>query len=971
MVISRLFQVIGSVKAIYLYVSRVAMLKHRYDILLALVALPLLFWGGRGLDVPILDEPTPPSTLRAVDTLMSKMSVEDRIAQLFVTKHWVGDDRIGGYMLEGLSFTDSTKPVMNDLGLPFFIGFDLRNGDQSAKFPYELLGRFKDSSLIASYSEVFASHLSSQNVNFVLGPNVDLIGYDSDLDWNRSFSDQPEYALEIGQAVVESFQDFGINCVISSFPGVGSSQYSIQGEPPMIFSKEKRLKRADWIPFKALVNAGIENVLIGNVKVPAIDSGTNWIASNSPRVHAELKNTLGFEGLIWADLSEGYGTMAVDHFLAGSDLMIVDSDISKYINEIKSATEQGLIIQEDIDNRCRRVLEAKLQHNAISIEDELESSELALEAQLVSASTVLLRNDSAIVPIRNLDRHTIGLVKIGGFNEELTWLLHRYAPGHSHHFSFENLENSYSEFAKSKSSLSRLIVIAEPQEDLPRKRFGLSMHMQRVIERMAQNQSVIFIWKGNPKALIHVSNIPELQAIMVSSMDSKLSDDLAIQSVFGGREISGQLKRKVGGEYDRSFGLTTQKIRLAYGFPEEVGIKSEYLNPIDSIVLEAILQKATPGAQVWFAKDGVVVYNKAIGFHTYEEEDTVRLDDLYDLASITKIAGSVAGLMSLTQDSLFNLDYNLCDYLAEWVDTTEYRNMGLREILAHQAGLPAFIPFYAKTLKKGVPRFDIYSLAQNEVYPYRVARELYINKAQPDKMFRQILNLPIKDKRYKYSDVGYYFMLRIIEKQSGMAMNEYLDQEYYQPLGMTTMTYRPLEKFDKSRITPTEYDRYFRNQLVHGDVHDPGAAMLGGVGGHAGLFSNANDLGKLMQLYLNKGEYGGDRYFDSTIINDFIRCQFCDNDNRRGAGFDKPVFDGPGPTCGCTAREAFGHQGFTGTTTWADPDKNVVYVFLSNRVYPNADNRKLASMNVRTDVQQVFYDAIEKSKLSSKANELN
>jgi len=231
-------------------------------------------------------------------------------------------------------------------------------------------------------------------------------------------------------------------------------------------------------------------------------------------------------------------------------------------------------------------------------------------------------------------------------------------------------------------------------------------------------------------------------------------------------------------------------------------------------------------------------------------------------------------------------------------------------------------------------------------------------------MFSQILNHPLSsEKKYKYSDIGYYFALRIIEIQSKMPMDMFLDSTIYRPLGLSTMTYKPLEKFNKSRITPTEFDRDFRHQLVHGDVHDPGAAMLGGVGGHAGLFSNANDLGILMQMYLNGGNYGGEQLIDSTILADYIRCQFCDNDNRRGAGFDKPLREsGNGPTCGCTNKEAFGHQGFTGTVTWADPGENVVYVFLSNRVYPSANNKKLAELNIRTDMQQAFYDAIKKNR---------
>jgi beta-N-acetylhexosaminidase len=283
------------------------------------------------------------------------------------------------------------------------------------------------------------------------------------------------------------------------------------------------------------------------------------------------------------------------------------------------------------------------------------------------------------------------------------------------------------------------------------------------------------------------------------------------------------------------------------------------------------------------------------------------------------------------------------------------------------------VPFYSKTLSKGSPKYDVYSLAKSDVYPNRVAREFYIRKGYEDVMFSQILNNPLSDvKKYKYSDIGYYFALRIIEMQSQMAMDTFLERRIYKPLGLSLMTYKPLNKFDKNRITPTELDRNYRKQLIHGDVHDPGAAMLGGVGGHAGLFSNANDLGILMQMYLNGGEYGGEQFIDSTILADYIRCQYCDNNNRRGAGFDKPLREsGNGPSCGCTDKEAFGHQGFTGTVTWADPTENVVYVFLSNRVYPSASNRKLAEMDIRTNLQQAFYDAINKNREVAKNDSEN
>ncbi|MEM9022605.1 MAG: serine hydrolase [Bacteroidota bacterium] len=299
------------------------------------------------------------------------------------------------------------------------------------------------------------------------------------------------------------------------------------------------------------------------------------------------------------------------------------------------------------------------------------------------------------------------------------------------------------------------------------------------------------------------------------------------------------------------------------------------------------------------------------------------------------------------------------------MDTTEqYLNMNLREMLAHQARLLPWIPFYQKTLVKGQPRYDIYSLAPSKTYPHRVAENLYIHKDYPQTILSRIVDSPLRKKHgYKYSDLGYYFLKEIVERQTGQPLDAYMHQAFYAPLGMTTMTYRPLEKFPKKRLVPTEYDLAFRKQQIQGDVHDPGAAMMGGVAGHAGLFSNANDLAKLMQLYLNGGTYGGEQLLTQATIDDFSRCQFCDDDNRRGAGFDKPTAPGEsGPTCDCVSGNSFGHSGFTGTITWADTDEEVIYVFLSNRVYPDARNKKLVEMNIRTNIMQVVYDAVNNAK---------
>jgi len=355
------------------------------------------------------------------------------------------------------------------------------------------------------------------------------------------------------------------------------------------------------------------------------------------------------------------------------------------------------------------------------------------------------------------------------------------------------------------------------------------------------------------------------------------------------------------------------------------------------------------------------VFQKSYGHHTYDKNIKVENHHLYDLASITKIAASTASLMKLQEAGLVNVDSTLKFYLPQLLDSSEYGNINIKEMLAHQAGLTAWIPFYTKTLKLTKPNPVYYSTTKKENYSTQVAENLYMLDSYKDSIFRQILDTPLaENKKYKYSDLGYYFLKEIMERKSNTTLNYLSDSLFYKPMGLRTMGYLPLNRFSKNDITPTEDDKTFRGQLIHGYVHDQGAAMLGGVGGHAGLFSNANDLGVFMYMLSKYGVYGGERYLEENTVKYFTKAHFTSNDNRRGIGFDKPVRSGAGgPTCeGCASLNSFGHSGFTGTIAWADPDKGLVFVFLSNRVNPSAENKKLITDGVRTKIQQCLYDAI-------------
>jgi CubicO group peptidase (beta-lactamase class C family) len=333
---------------------------------------------------------------------------------------------------------------------------------------------------------------------------------------------------------------------------------------------------------------------------------------------------------------------------------------------------------------------------------------------------------------------------------------------------------------------------------------------------------------------------------------------------------------------------------------------------------------------------------------------------LYDLASITKIAATTASIMKLVDEKKININENLGYYLPQVVGSNK-QNIILREMLAHQAGLKDWIPFWMKTVEKGEYKPGIYNTVRNDDYPKRVADHLFINKNYEDSIYKQIIESPVKDTgKYVYSDLGYYFLKKIIEKQTFVPEERYVIKYFYSPLGLSTMGYKPRDRFDLDRIVPTELDKKFRKQLIHGDVHDQGAAMLGGVGGHAGLFSDANDLAVMMQLFLNKGEYGGKRYIDSATISEFTKCQYCKT-NRRAIGFDKPETnpDKISPVCGCVSPYSFGHTGFTGTIAWADPANQLVFIFLSNRVNPNADDNKLVKTGIRSRIQEVIFEALK------------
>ena len=482
------------------------------------------------------------------------------------------------------------------------------------------------------------------------------------------------------------------------------------------------------------------------------------------------------------------------------------------------------------------------------------------------------------------------------------------------------------------------------------------------------NEKVIAIIFGvkNKYNTNHIIGLPfsNCTSILYCNDTTEYAQQEAAQLIMGARKnsppntISPGIKYILGAQQIEQKEIKTNG-RLRYANFSTVGLNEDDLNRIDSIALNGISEGAFPGCQVLVSIKGKIIYQKSFGHHTYESgANTVKNSDVYDIASITKIAGSTLLAMYLEHFNLFNVDDTLGKYVPELTGNTAYQKIIIREMMAHQAGLKSWIPFYIKTLKDGELNPQIYRSRKDSVYSLEVAENIFIDQDYTKRMYEKILSTPLGPKKYKYSDLCYYFTQKVFESILGEGQDAFLHRAIYTPMGLQNIRYHPLNYFKKERIVPTEHDHKFRKQLVHGYVHDPGAAMLGGVGGHAGLFSNAADLASIMQLFLQNGSYAGNKFFTASIREKFTKKQF--ENNRRAIGFDRPRENGGGTCDKLASQISFGHSGFTGALAWADPRDEVIFIFLSNRVHPDQENWKIRDMNIRTDMQHVVYKALNR-----------
>ncbi len=666
--------------------------------------------------------------------------------------------------------------------------------------------------------------------------------------------------------------------------------------------------------------------------------------------------------------------------------VIFSNNKQKDFSSLKRAFDNDLLSEQILEKSCKKMIEYHLLlHNSPGYKTYFNNDKLIQQfiTNIYAKGNVLLEN-KGIIPINNFKNRKIASLHIGSENiSEFQKNISKYCQ--CDHFDERKIPDEKELFhLRDKMAQYNTIIVAVNGDWL---NDNTKEALYSFLHQISSDAELILVHFGSGNNLENLPKEHPFKAVLLSFELNDLSQSFAAQILFGGISAQGKLAKNINPNYPFGTGLFTQKCRLGY-FPVSGIAMQDTLSLIDQVAYKAIRERATPGCQVLVVKDGNVIYDKAFGYHTYNKKRHVETSDLYDIASVTKIVASVPSVMKMVDEGKITIDDSLSQHIPRLLNTNK-SGMIIANMLIHQAGLQSWIPFYLETIDKDkLHGENLYSRKYTSVYNIKLDKHLYLNKAvhYRSDIFRHSksddFSIQVTDKwymnknyvdsmyqkidashvsshpKYLYSDLGYYYLKEIIESKYQQPINKFVETNFYNKLGAYRTLYKPLEKYNKKEIIPTEDDKIWRNELIQGYVHDPGAAMLGGVGGHAGVFSDSEGLAKILQMYLYKGAYGGEHYIDSTTIVKFTSVY--KEGNRRGLGFDKPVLepDIAGPTSKEVSESSFGHSGFTGTLVWADPKYNLIYVFLSNRINPNQYNKKLIKTDVRTKIQSAIYRSL-------------
>lgn len=938
-----------------------------------------------------------------VDSVFNSLNEDQRIAQLMVVRMASLDGRrvvfyekevreaIQKYNIGGICLFQGgpTKQasIINEMQsiskTPLFISIDAENGlgmrmDSVISLPRQMMiGAIDDPSLVYQYGKLVGEQCKRIGIQINYAPVVDINNNPANPVINdRSFGEDKYKVAMLGIQYMRGMQDAGVMACAKHFPGHGDVSVDSHYDLPVVTKSKAELDSLELYPFRQMVKAGVGAVMVAHLSIPSIDDRKNIASSISYNAVTQmLRKDLGHKGLIITDALDMQGVakyfpageISVKALEAGNDMLCLPNDIPGSIKKIKEAITKKSLTWEQINERVKKVLLAKYQYglstwkpvSLTNLTDDLNAGVTDMYRQISQRSITLLRNeDKSIFPLakgRRVAYLGIGLTKDNEFAKEIR---DEY-DAHVYYFDYSLKQEMVKPMLDVLKTRYDVVIIGVHRYNrFPTNNFGISDAAKALVDSVQrQNRAVTMVF-GNPYALKDFCNSHTLVACY---QDDEVTHQTAVDLLAGRFKAKGELPVTVCPSFKAGAGIVFDRL-LPRVRPADVGFNMNRLSKIDSIVDDAISAHAIPGAVVLVAKDGKIAYERSYGYMGYDSTEFVYPETIYDLASVTKILATTLSVMKLYDEGKLNLHKQLGDYL-KWTKGSNKERLKIWDILLHQAGLKAFIPFYMETLDTSQNRKVsdlIYAPMPDSLHKVRVAENIYMRGDWRDTIFNRILQSSVGPiGNYIYSDLDFIFLGKVVEQISGMSLDEYVEKTIYRPLRLASTAFRPRNHFALNNIAPTEAEPIFRMQLLRGDVHDPGAAMFGGVAGHAGLFSDAYDIAVLCQMLLNGGKMNGIRFFRKETVDYFTAYHA---NSRRALGFDKPERDNyirmePYPTLSASP-QTFGHTGFTGTCVWIDPAQNLIFIFLSNRVYNNGDVNRFLRMSVRPKVHELIYQSL-------------
>ncbi len=953
------------------------------------------------------------------DSVFDALSYDERIGQLFMViadpktearnmqklMRYVNEIKIGGILFHKGTpemQAEVTNRLQKASRVPMLVSMDGEWGLSmrlrgTTRFPKNMmLGAVTDNSLITEYGKEMARQCKALGIQINFAPDVDVnSNSENPVIGLRSFGENPKAVAAKGLAYASGLEGAGVLSVSKHFPGHGDTNEDSHRTLPVIYHDRARLDSMELYPFKAYIEAGYGGVMTGHLLVPELDKSANKPVSMSKAVVTDLlQKELGFSGLCFTDAlaMKGATTKKTDNpsvmaLLAGNDILLAPTTPINDFTAIKEAIDEGVLDIEEIEAKILKILRYKYilglnEYTPVEIKNLSQKLNTPhadwLAVKLNAEAITLVKNENSFLPLTQLGKKKIAVLSIGDSNgNEFQQMVNRYDTVSC----FSILRNStpaqvqqvYRQLEKYDVVICALHTVRIPES--------------AALRQLAAKKELVYVFFTMPYFCNdYKSSIKDAKSVVIGYEATPLAQEYAAQLVFGGIPAKGKLPVTVPGLFPYGTGLQTSQTRLGYHQPEEVGLNANRLEEIDLIVQEGLDQHAFPGCQVLVAKNGQIIYNKSFGYYDYTKKQPVQENAVYDLASSSKATGTLLAVMQAYDDKRFTLNNKISDFIPA-LRSTDKKDISIKELLYHQSGITPSINFYQNTIDKSSYTGSLYSNAKNATHPVRfdkttyvrndftfrpelisvkkkpgytteIAKHMFLQETFRDSIIQQIGKSRLSDRgKYKYSCINFILLQHMVENQFKEPMDQLLTERFFKPLGAFHTAYNPLHVMDTLQIVPTEEDGFVRRQLLRGYVHDEAAAFQGGVSGNAGLFSNANDLAKLLQLYLNQGVYGNERYLSEETCRLFTQSK--SPSCRRGLGFDKPIPGSKSSPCGLLApASVYGHTGYTGTCFWIDPNNQLIYIFLSNRVNPTRANNKLSSLNIRTRIQDAIYKAI-------------